>query len=95
MHKSRVWEVPITESVIRAVEALAESQGYPQLKLTKKNKIRLLPGDWDEDVEYIYDDDYEDNDENDKENTEGNEQLEDFEEINDDEIHDINKDNNL
>ena len=56
MHKGQCREIPITESVIRAVEALAESQGYAQLKLTNKNKTQLLPGDWEENIEYIYND---------------------------------------
>ena len=56
MYKSRVWTVPITETMIRAVESLAESQGYKSLKLQGKNKTRLLPSDWDEDEEYIFDD---------------------------------------
>ena len=30
MHKPRVWEVPITESIIHAVESLAELQGYKE-----------------------------------------------------------------
>ena len=48
MTKPRVWEVPITETVIQAVESLAKSQGYKTLKLTGKNKTRLLPSDWDD-----------------------------------------------
>ena len=43
MHKGRVWELPITESVIQAVESLAKSQGYTSLKLKGKNKTQLLP----------------------------------------------------
>ena len=57
MHKGQCWELPITESIIRAVEALAELQGYAQLKLTKKNKTQLLPGDWEENIKYIYNND--------------------------------------
>ena len=53
MLKSRLWTVPITPTVIQAVESLAESQGYKTLKLLGKNKTRLLPSDWDEDEEYI------------------------------------------
>ena len=74
MHKGRVWELPITESVISAVESLAKSQGYTSLKLKGKNKTRLLPSDWDEEEEYIYDEDYE-FEENDEEENENIEQL--------------------
>ena len=42
MHKPRVWEVPIAKSMICAIESLAELQGYKTLKLTGKNKTRLL-----------------------------------------------------
>ena len=89
MHKPRVWEAPITESVIRAIESLAESQGHKMLKLTGKNKTRLLPSDWDEEEEYVYDDDYE-NDEN-SENDE-DEQLDTFDEINEEEMGNIRND---
>ena len=63
MTKPRVWEVPITETVIQAVESLAKLQGYKTLKLMGKNKTRLLPSDWDKDEEYVFDDSYDsDND---------------------------------
>jgi len=83
MHKARVWEVPITESVIRAVESLAESQGYETLKLTGKNKTRLLPSDWDEDNEYIYNEDYDQEDDNEENNEQ---EMETFDEIDKNEI---------
>ena len=90
MHKGRCWEIPITESVIRAVEALAESQGYAQLKLTNKNKTWLLPGDWEENIKYIYNDeddkDFDKNDNDNDKNEDNNDQLEDFEEINKDAV---------
>ena len=64
MHKPRVWEVPITELIVQAVESLAELQGYKTLKLQGyktlklqgKNKTQLLPGNWNEEEEYIYSD---------------------------------------
>ena len=52
MHKQRLWTVPTTESVITAVESLGKAQGYKTLKLTGKNKQRLLPSKWDQDEEY-------------------------------------------
>ena len=55
-----VWEIPITKTIIRAVETLAEKQGIETLKLTGKNKIRLFHVDWGKDKEYIYDDNFED-----------------------------------
>jgi hypothetical protein len=61
--RSRVWEFPMTDVVIRAVEAMAEAQGIQTLKLQGRNKYRLFPADWEEGVEYeaenYDDDDYE------------------------------------
>jgi hypothetical protein len=91
MHKARVWEVPITESVIRAVESLAESQGYKTLKLLGKNKTRLLPSDWDEEEEYIYDEDYDSDDESDNDDEEDDEM---YDEIDENEVDDLVEDNN-
>ena len=56
--RSRIWERPITNLVIQAVEALAHEQGITTLKLTGRNKINLFPADWIAGVEY------EDNNEN-------------------------------
>ena len=91
MHKPRVWEVPITESVIRAVESLAESQGYKSLKLQGKNKTRLLPGDWDEEEEYIYNDNYEDKD---KDVEDVKDKIETFDKVNKNKVDDLENDNN-
>ena len=93
MHKARVWEVPITESVICAVDSLAELQGYKTLKLQGKNKTRLLPGDWDEEDEYIYDDDYDDEDE-DEDAEDEEDELETFDKVDKNEVDYITNDNN-
>ena len=39
MHKKQMWTVPITQTIINAVESLAELQGYKVLKLLEKNLI--------------------------------------------------------
>ena len=88
MHKARVWEVPITESVICAVESFAELQGYKTLKLTGKNKTQLLPSDSDEEEEYIYNEDYEEEDKIKEE-----EQLKTYDEVNKNEIDNLVNDN--
>ena len=93
MHKPRVWEVPITESVIRAVESLAELQGYKSLKLQGKNKTQLLPGDWDEEDEYIYDEDYDDDDK-DEDVEDEEDELKTFDEVNKNEVGNLTNDNN-
>ena len=92
MTKNRLWCVPITQTVINAVESLAESQGYKSLKLLGKNKTRLLPSDWDEDEEYIFDDSYDSDDDDDNDEEEDN--VDRFEEINEDEIEALHENNN-
>jgi len=92
MTKGRIWEMPITETIIQAVESLAKSQGYKSLKLKGKNKTRLLPSDWDEDEEHIFDDNYEsDDDDSDDDNED---EMERYDEIDHEELDDLNNDNN-
>ena len=91
MTKGRVWTVPITKTVIKAVESLAESQGYKSLKLLGKNKTRLLPSDWDEDEEYIFDDSYDSDDDDDDDNDDDN--VEEFEDVDENELDDLRKEN--
>ena len=43
---SRIWEVPITSMVIKAVEELTYKQGIKSLKITSHNKVPLLPANW-------------------------------------------------
>ena len=87
MHKKRCWTVPITQTVINAVESLAESQGYRSLKLLGKNKTRLLPSDWDEDEEYIFDDGYVSDDSEDDADEDDN--LDRFEELDENEVDEL------
>ena len=87
MHKKRLWSVPITQTVINAVESLAKSQGYKALKLLGKNITRLLPSDWDEDEEYIFDDSYDSDNSDDDDDADDN--LDRFEEIDDAEIEEL------
>ena len=62
--RGRIWEVPITSLVIRAVEEMAYNQGIKSLKVTGKNKVPLLPANWvagvdhDQDLEDGEDEDY-------------------------------------
>ena len=46
MTRHKLWEVPVTDMVIKAVEALAKQQGITTLKLEGRNKIPLHPADW-------------------------------------------------
>ena len=62
-------------------------RGYKTLKLLGKNKTRLLPSNWDEDEEYIFDDDYNSNDSSNDYNNDDN--VDWFEEIDESEIDDL------
>ena len=68
MHKKQTWTVPMTQTVINAVEFLAKLQGYKALKLLGKNKTRLLPSNCDKDEEYIFDNSYNSNNSNNNNN---------------------------
>ena len=62
-----VTPIPITPTVIRAVEALAEAQGVKSLKITGRNKVRILPADWVAGVHYVSNEDENENDDKDYE----------------------------
>ena len=48
----RVWELPVTNLVINAVESMAENQGIKSLKMSNRNKSNFYPADWIAGVEY-------------------------------------------
>jgi len=77
---ARVWEIPITPIIIKAVETMAEKQGIKQLKLTTKDKQPLLPNDWVAGVEYDFDDEDSDEDDEDYDENENNDDIETAEE---------------
>ena len=58
--RQRVWNLPITPTVIAAVEAMAEEQGVKSLKVEGRNRVELLPADWIEGVDYNVNDDDDD-----------------------------------
>ena len=97
MTRPRVWEIPITETVIQAMENLAYKQGIKSLKLTGKNKTQLLPNDWVEGVQYEYDDDNYDKDTDgydyDNDNDDDIDDDEQYDAIEQDEIDHITNDN--
>jgi hypothetical protein len=43
--RNRIWERPLTDLVIHAVETMADEQGIKTLKSQGRNKIRLYPAD--------------------------------------------------
>ena len=64
----RVWEIPITDVIIKAVEAMGEAQGIESLKLQTRRKPIFYPADWIAGVEYANDEYDEDDDDDDDEN---------------------------
>jgi hypothetical protein len=44
--RNTIWERPLTDLVIQAVEAMADEQDIKTLKLTGRNKIPIYPADW-------------------------------------------------
>ena len=66
-----VTPIPITSTIIRAVESMAEAQGVKSMRITGRNNVRILPADWiagvhyDEEIEDEDNDEYENDDEED------------------------------
>ena len=58
-----VTPIPITNTVVKAVEAMAEAQGIKSLKITGRNKVRILPTGWVAGVHYDDDNPSDDEDE--------------------------------
>ena len=92
-----VHQIPVTDVVIKAVEAMAYRQGFKSLKFYNRNGVIYHDADWIEGVDYdeIETDD-EDNDDqyyyDNEEDDEIEDQLEGHEQIDPDEIDDIIQD---
>jgi len=50
--RQRVWEIPVTDVVIRAVEKMGEEQGIKSLKLQNRRRTIFYPSDWIAGVDY-------------------------------------------
>ena len=70
----KVTEIPVTDVVIKAVEAMAHNQGFKNLKFKNRHGVIFHDADWLAGV------DYEDEDEDKKENADKDEEYEDSEE---------------
>ena len=53
---NKVFELPVTQTVIEHVEAMAEAQGIKTLKLSNKRNTVFYPSDWITGVDYNPDD---------------------------------------
>ncbi|MGC8486574.1 MAG: Ig-like domain-containing protein, partial [Candidatus Baltobacteraceae bacterium] len=98
--RPRVWEIPVTPVVIRAVETMAEEQGIKSLKLQNRRKTTLYLADWIAGVDYNNkNNDHDDEDDTEYENEENNnaeyedddaiEDEENFDRVNQQEIDEI------
>jgi hypothetical protein len=88
----KVWELPITDLVIKTVEEMAEAQGIKSLKLTGRNKRLLHPADWIAGVDY----ENQNNEEEEEEVDEDYDELEEdqYDPIDQQEIDELLADNN-
>ncbi|MGC8547340.1 MAG: hypothetical protein ACP5MU_06795, partial [Thermoplasmata archaeon] len=66
--RPRVVEIPITNLVIKDVEAMAEEQGIKSLKLQNRRKTIFYPADWIAGVDYMNENDDDNDDDNDNDN---------------------------
>ena len=82
--RQKVTEIPVTPTVIKAVEEMAERQGMKGLKIRTRHETRIHPADWIAGV------DYEDNDEDDEDEYEddGNEDYRYDDELDEEEHYD-------
>ena len=92
--RPRVWEIPITDIVIQAVEQMGEDQGIKSLKLNNRRNIIYYPADWIAGVDYADatdanedDDDSDSDDEEDNDNDNDNE--EEYDRVEQDELDEI------
>ena len=57
-----VTAIPITSTIIHAVEIMAKAQGVKTMKITRQNNVQILPANWIAGVHY--DEEIEDGDNN-------------------------------
>jgi hypothetical protein len=95
--RARVTQIPVTDVVIKAIERIAEDQGFKSLKFKNRKGAIFHNADWIAGVDYDentqQEDDY--NKDYDKEDNEDpDEDIEDdqYNRINKDELEDLNKD---
>jgi hypothetical protein len=93
----RVTQIPVTDVVIKAIERIAEDQGFKSLKFQNCKGAIFQDADWiavvDYDENIQQEDDY-DKDYNEEDNEDPDEDIEDdqYDRINKDELEDLNED---
>ena len=91
----KVTEIPVTNVVIKAVEAMAHNQGFKNLKFKNRHGVIFHDAGWLAGVDYEDEDEREENADEDEEYEDSEEQdieLEEAENIDPREIDDINED---
>jgi hypothetical protein len=95
--RARVTQIPVTDVVIKAIERIAEDQGFKSLKFKNCKGTIFHDADWNAGVEYDeniqQEDDY-DKDYNEEDNEDPDEDIEDDQNdrIDKDKLEDLNKD---
>jgi hypothetical protein len=95
--RARVTQIPITDVVVKAIECIAEDQGFKSLKFKNCKGTIFHDADWIAGVDYDenlqQEDDY-DKDYNEDDNKDPDEDIKDdqYNGINEDELEDLNKD---
>ncbi len=86
MTRQTVKPIPVTETVIAAVEQMAAEQGITTLKIVGRNRVAILPADWTAGVDYEVEDNenYDENDDEDYDENENDEYDDDEESYDDD-----------
>jgi hypothetical protein len=87
--RSKAIQIPVTNIVIKAVEAMADRQGFKTLKFKNRNGIVFHDADWiagvdydeNDDEEYNQDETYEDTEQDEDEELEGDIDQEEIEEL--------------
>jgi hypothetical protein len=95
--RARVTQIPVTDVVIKAIECIAEDQGFKSLKFKNCKGTIFHDADWLAGVDYDeniqQEDDY-DKDYNEEDNEDPDEDIKDdqYDRINKDELEDLNED---
>jgi hypothetical protein len=77
--RNKIWEQPISDLMIRAVETMASEQGITTLKITGRNKVAIYPADWIAGVGYQDEEDKEHEQPEDESDDQFDDELDDAE----------------
>jgi hypothetical protein len=86
-----VREIPVTDTVIKAVETITYAEGFKSLKFKNRHGVIFHDADWIAGVDYDENDEDDDDDDNDENQQEADDDLngEELEQIGPDEVDDL------